>query len=356
MFESEIDLQRQLGREEEFDSSFDGIHRFFHGDDPERKRHGLSRKIVYAAGTAPMRYRSEIEDILYLTDFDELTCVDPGYVEKDRLQVDIQAVESLADSGIKIETADDNSPDIVAIVRLLIARRLRQIVFVRGSATDRKNMPAGFNIFVAGRRSSNPGGPGEVSDTSSVPASIQQGLPGIVAKLAEGGYVIPDIDLSDDRYYLQQPLAELNLQEVPGVRRTVKESRQNPEKVNRLVHQQLFIAWREGRFDPDLLPISTDPVASVNQEPIKLSALLEEIDPEQATGDLDTSRVGFYDTCITIDSRVYSYANGSDLVNQTADQVTQQALETIESGGIGLYRKNHTEDGARRARHLAQTT
>jgi len=60
----------------------------------------FTQKIVFSPGTAPMNdYSAEIHNLLYCTDFDIATLVDPRYAEPARLAMQLEEMAKLSESS-----------------------------------------------------------------------------------------------------------------------------------------------------------------------------------------------------------------------------------------------------------------
>jgi len=200
------------------------LHAFF----SDQSKHKVSHKIVFAPGTAPMRKEnSEVEDILFATDFEKAYFVDPVYrVEgKDSpLQWDIERIRSIATNVILegVSPIGSHQKDSIAPVgrsrmtkvQFTSQHKQREVIFVATDATIPEHIPNDFTILFSGKRIGLYPGFGLRGTPSEY-------LPEIVEKLPIGGYVVPDRDLLDDSVYFLLPPEEMGLEEVRGIRVTI---------------------------------------------------------------------------------------------------------------------------------------
>src|SRR5271155_600477 len=119
----------------EFIPSFRNISRYFR----EENHHGLAKKNVFAAGTAPMR-QSEMRTLLYLTDFDQLTCLDPSYQRQRSLAMDMASLRELADNEPIIESSTDAHGRTTTVAHFQSGGKERMVTFLPTSATAPENM------------------------------------------------------------------------------------------------------------------------------------------------------------------------------------------------------------------------
>lgn len=187
------------------------LHTFF----SDQSKHNLVHKIVFAPGTAPMRKEnSEIEEILFATDFEKAYFVDPVYSVEGKdspLAWDLKRIEYI-DSGFKIQDSR-----IGKRVVFIYEKKEREAIFVAGDATIAENIPKDFTIVFSGKRIGLYPGVGLRGTPSEY-------LHEIVKKLPVGGYVVPDRALLDDTVFFLLPPEELGLKEIQGIRTQISRS------------------------------------------------------------------------------------------------------------------------------------
>jgi len=180
------------------------------------------RKKLFCGGTAPMQEgNSEIWYILYATDFDEATLVDPAYVNPRALVWDMQEIQKIADNG-GINLPHDVKLDPGGKLEVCFKQdgKDRKIIFLAGDATDEINMPADFNVYFSGRR---------VCVNDDIKKTPSDAIEKIVDRLPTGGFLVPDCDSDDDTKFFGGHLPQdLLLKEVVGIRPP-------PEVVKRMV-------------------------------------------------------------------------------------------------------------------------
>lgn len=186
------------------------LHTFFSGSS-----HGLTHKIVFAPGTAPMRKEnSEIVDILFATDFESAYFVDPVYSvagTDSPLAWDLASIKKIDPLCRVLQT------DTMVHVDFLYNDVKRRALFIAGDATVPQFQPKEFTVFFSGKR------------IGVYPGVGLRGMPNeylheILTRLPVGGYVVPDRALLDDSVYFVLPFSELGLQEVEGIREAIPRS------------------------------------------------------------------------------------------------------------------------------------
>jgi len=185
----EWDREYGVEKENDYKIFFYRLSQFFRNRDnfpfPEMK--------LYCPGTAP-EIDSEIPRILYATDFDEATLVDPRYAHRKTLDKDLLAIMQIADGGVlKCDWTEINSDSLLEkySVYFTIRGKQRKVTFIAGDATVRGNIPE-YNVFFSGARVCGQ----EVGE--SYHGLFRASLPLIVSKLAPGGFFVPDHDLARD--------------------------------------------------------------------------------------------------------------------------------------------------------------
>ena len=212
------------------------LHTFF----SDQSKHNLVHKIVFAPGTAPMRKEnSEIEEILFATDFEKAYFVDPVYSVEGKdspLSWDIASIKKidphviLGTNEVRTPESDQKDsgraasgtvwhPTALArmTVRFLYENKHREVIFIPGDATIAENIPKDFTIVFSGKRIGLYPGVGLRGTPSEY-------LHEIVKKLPVGGYVVPDRALLDDTVFFLLPPEELGLKEIQGIRTQISRS------------------------------------------------------------------------------------------------------------------------------------
>ncbi len=226
----------------------------------------FDRKVVFSAGTAPMR-ESEVFTLLYCTDFDEATLVDPNYSKASRLTIDLEEIARLSDNGIVItaETTAERAPatqtsagDMQTVTKSLAygerleasfccAGKQRKITFIAGDATQDQIMPQGYNVYFSGRRVCINQENRDYGITFTPTGCLEK----IVSRLPIGGLLFPDRDAPDRLFFEKKP-EEYGLAQVEGVSEEINSGQLDIELYESLEHKYREEVIRDGRIRKDV--------------------------------------------------------------------------------------------------------
>ena len=330
------------------------LHQFF--TDPERFQ--FEKKIIFSAGTCPMRAdNSEIPYLFKSTDLDEGTLVDPGYAHPERLVWDLQAIEALTDEPISIGKKQ-LEPGEKFTIEFQHQGKPRKITFIAGDATEKKNMPENFNVYFSGRR--------VVIGNEDLKHTPTEKIADIIEELADGGYVIPDRDMADDSKFLSsKQRSSLNLKEIEGIRpepRTIEKV--NQVKYDQLRNQAFEQAVEKGRVTPKP---SVQTLKFNNGEEIEILLNRQELEdrileteeafevtetnyqtideffsahPELSKDDFKMSEIGLFHKTMDLHIEFDSFSEKETKILEEVEKSSKtQATEKVTQKGIGLYQK-----------------